>query len=200
MPNDPVSTSRISRRSLGTLFAGAAASLSLSGLPVGVRAQTAPAPTPRSLDVPYVPTPQEVVDKMLSLAQVRDGDYLIDLGCGDGRIPVTAAQRFNIRAYGVDIDPKRIAEARENAKGAGVIDKVVFEEKNLFDTKLSDATVLTLYLLPRINLELRPRILSELKPGTRVVSHAFDMGDWEPDRTEQVNGRKIFLWTVPARA
>ncbi len=179
---------------------GAAASFTLSGLPFDARAQTTPAPAPLNLDVPYVPTPQEVVDKMLSLAQVRDGDYLIDLGCGDGRIPVTAAQRFNIRAYGVDIDPKRITEAREKAKEAGVTDKVVFEEKNLFDTNLSDATVLTLYLLPRINLELRPRILSELKPGTRVVSHAFDMGDWAPDQFEKVNGRNVYLWTVPARA
>lgn len=194
MTSHPASNSRVSRRSAVTLISGAVTALAL---PMRAVAQsTAPPPT---LDVPYVPTPPEVVDKMLMLAQVRDGDYLIDLGCGDGRIPVTAAQRFNIRAYGVDIDPKRIAEAKANAQEKGVSDKVTFEVKNLFDTKIGDATVLTLYLLPKINLELRPRILSELKPGTRVVSHAFDMGDWKPDRTDQVNGRNVYLWTVPKR-
>lgn len=187
-------SNRMSRRSAVALFAGAAAS---AALPIRAFAQTTTAPP--SLDVPYVPTPQEVVDKMLHLAQVREGDYLIDLGCGDGRIPVTAAKQFNIRAYGVDIDPKRIAEAKANAEKEGVADKVTFEVKNLFDTKIGEATVLTLYLLPKINLELRPRILSELKPGTRVVSHAFDMGDWKPERTEMVNGRSVHLWTVPKR-
>lgn len=194
MSSDPVTTRRMSRRSAATLIAGVAVSLVR---PARAVAQTATALP--NLDVPYVPTPQEVVDKMLMLAQVREGDYLIDLGCGDGRIPVTAAQRFNIRTYGVDIDPKRIAEAKANAHENGVSDKVVFEVKNLFDTKIAEATVLTLYLLPRINLELRPRILSELKPGTRVVSHAFDMGDWKPDRSEQVNGGNVYLWTVPKR-
>jgi SAM-dependent methyltransferase len=194
MSSKSVSTERISRRSAAALFAGAAVSIALPS-----RAHAQASAVPPNLDVPYVPTPQEVVDKMLMMAQVREGDYLIDLGCGDGRIPVTAALRFNIRAYGVDIDPRRIEEAKASAQEKGVSDKATFEVKNLFDTKIADATVLTLYLLPRINLELRPRILSELKPGTRVVSHAFDMGDWKPDRSEQVNGRNVHMWTVPKR-
>jgi SAM-dependent methyltransferase len=149
------------------------------------------------LDVPYVATPQAVVDKMLEIANVTGDDYLIDLGCGDGRIPITAAQRFGTKALGVDIDPIRVQQANTNAAGARVTDKVEFREQDLFKTDFSKATVLTMYLLPRINLELRPRILSELKPGTRVVSHAFDMGDWKPDKMVEVEGRKIYLWIVP---
>lgn len=165
----------------------------------GVSRLMADTKSPPKLDVPYVPTPKDVVDKMLELARVGSDDYLIDLGCGDGRIPVTAAQRFGISAYGVDIDPVRIAEARENAREAGVENKVRFEVRNLFQTDISRASVLTLYLLPHVNLELRPRILSELKPGTRVVSHQFDMGDWQPEKTVHVNGRTIYLWRVPQR-
>jgi hypothetical protein len=150
------------------------------------------------LDVPFVPTPPQVVERMLELAQVTKDDFLIDLGSGDGRIPIAAAKR-GARAFGVDIDPKRIAEARENAKTAGVTDKVNFNEQNLFDTKIGDASVLTMYLLWHINLELRPRILSELKPGTRVVSHAFDLGDWEADRHDVIDGRHIYMWVVPAQ-
>jgi hypothetical protein len=154
--------------------------------------------TPK-LDVPYVPTPQPVVDKMLEMAQVRGDDFLIDLGSGDGRIPITAAQRYGTRGFGVDINPERVTEARENARRAGVTEKVEFREANLFNTDISDATVLTLYLLPDVNLKLRPRILGELRPGTRVVSHAFDMGDWNPERTEVVEGKTVYLWTVPAK-
>jgi precorrin-6B methylase 2 len=150
------------------------------------------------LDVPYVPTKQTVVDAMLKLANVSKGDIHYDLGCGDGRIVISAAKRGAI-ATGVDIDPQRIKEANENAKKAGVTDKVTFIEGNLFDMDFSKATVLTLYLLPNINLKLRPKILSELKPGTRIVSHAFDMGDWEPEKQIVVDGSTIYFWTVPEK-
>jgi ribosomal protein L11 methylase PrmA len=137
---------------------------------------------------------------MLEIANVTGNDYLIDLGCGDGRIPITAAKSFGTKAMGVDIDPARVQQANANAVSARVTDKVEFKEQDLFKTDFSKATVLTMYLLPRINLELRPRILSELKPGTRVVSHAFDMGDWKPDKVVEVEGRKIYLWIVPEPA
>lgn len=155
---------------------------------------------PVKLDVPYVQTPDAVVDRMLELAQVAESDYVIDLGSGDGRIPIAAARKYGARGFGVDIDPARVTEANENAQQAGVTDKVEFREQDLFDTDISDASVLTMYLLARINLELRPRILDELRPGTRVVSHAFDMGDWTPDRHENVANSDVYLWIVPAKA
>jgi len=148
-------------------------------------------------DVIYVPTPQAVVDRMLELAKVGKGDVLYDLGSGDGRIPVTAAKRFGIRAVGIDIDPERIREANENAQKNGVTQLVQFRQEDLFTTNFSEATVVTLYLLPDLNLKLRPRLLAELKPGTRIVSHQFDMGKWKPDRTVELGGRTIYLWTVP---
>ncbi len=151
-----------------------------------------------NLDVPYVPTRQTVVDAMLKMANVTKGDIHYDLGCGDGRIVISAAKKGAI-ATGVDIDPQRIKEAKENAKNAGVSDKVTFIEGNLFDLDFSKATVLTLYLLPSVNMKLRPKILSELKPGTRIVSHAFDMGDWEPEKKIVVDGSTIYFWTVPER-
>jgi hypothetical protein len=155
--------------------------------------------TPESLDVPYVPTPQSVVDKMLDIAKVTGEDYLIDLGSGDGRIPIAAAKRFGTKGMGVEIDPVRVQEAKTNAVNARVADKVEFKKQDLFETDLSQATVLTMYLLPRVNLQLRPRILNKLKPGTRVVSHSFDMGDWKPDQKIIVDGRPIYLWIVPER-
>ena len=155
---------------------------------------TTPAP-----DVIFVPTPQEVVDKMLELAKVGKGDVLYDLGSGDGRIPVTAAKRFGIRATGIDIDPQRIAEANENARKNGVSHLVRFRQENLFKADFSQATVVTLYLLPDLNVKLRPRLLAELKPGTRIVSHQFDMGTGQPERKLELNGRTIYLWTVPPR-
>lgn len=151
-----------------------------------------------NLDVPYVPTDQKVVDAMLDLAGVKEGDIHYDLGCGDGRIVISAAKKGAI-GTGVDIDPKRIEEANINAKAAGVEDKVTFVEGNLFDMDFSKATVLTLYLLPDVNLKLRPKILRELKPGTRVVSHAFDMGDWKPEKQIVVEGSTLYFWTVPER-
>jgi ribosomal protein L11 methylase PrmA len=154
----------------------------------------------KKLDVPYVPTPQTVVDAMLSLAAVNKDDVVYDLGCGDGRIVITAAKKYGARGVGVDIDPDRIQEANANAKLAGISDRVKFIELDLFQTDFKEATVVTLYLLPSINLKLRPKLLSELKAGTRVVSHAFDMGDWKPDKTESVNGdRTIYFWIIPEK-
>jgi SAM-dependent methyltransferase len=152
----------------------------------------------RTPDVIFVPTPQEVVDEMLKVAGVKKGDVLYDLGSGDGRIPVTAAKRFGIRAVGIDIDPERIKEARANAKKAGVDNLVKFRNEDLFKTSFRDATVVTLYLLPELNVRLRPRLLKELKPGTRIVSHQFDMGDWKPEKEIDVDGRTVYFWTVPA--
>lgn len=147
-------------------------------------------------DVPYVPTKQEVVEAMLTLANVGANDMLYDLGCGDGRIVVTAAKKFGAKAVGIDIDPERIQEARANAKNAAVEDKVAFLQQNLFDADFSKASVVSLYLLPSVNLKLRPKLL-KLKPGTRIVSHAFDMGDWKPDKQMSVGNSTIYLWTVP---
>lgn len=150
-------------------------------------------------DVIYVPTPQPVVDAMLKLAKVRKDDVLYDLGSGDGRIPITAAKVYGVRAVGIDIDPTRIAEANANAKAQGVTDRVTFRQADLFESDFSEASVVTLYLLESLNEKLRPKLLAELKPGTRIVSHAFGMGDWEPEVTEEVEGKTIHLWTVPAR-
>ena len=148
-------------------------------------------------DVIFVPTPQEVVERMLQVAKVGPGDVLYDLGSGDGRIAITAAKKYGIRAIGIDIDPERIAEANENAKQAGVAKLVRFRQEDLFKADFRDATVVTLYLLPELNEKLRPRLWAELRPGTRIVSHQFDMGTWRPERKIELNGRTIYLWTVP---
>lgn len=149
------------------------------------------------LDVPYVPTPMRVVDRMLDMAEVGPSDYLIDLGSGDGRIPVAAARR-GARALGVDIDPMRIDEAHAAARLAGVETRARFRRQDLFETPLREASVVTMYLLPDVNLRLRPRILTELRPGTRVLSHNFTMGDWRPDAEEERDASRIYLWIVPA--
>lgn len=151
------------------------------------------------LDVPYVPTPMDVVEAMLDVAKVSKNDVVYDLGCGDGRIVVTAAKKYGATGIGVDLNPERIREANENAKEKGVEKKVKFYEGNLFDFDFSKASVLTLYLLPDVNLQLMPKILKEMKPGSRVVSHAFDMGDWKPDKQISVDGRTVYMWTVPKR-
>jgi len=150
----------------------------------------------RSPDVIFVPTPAEVIEKMLELARVTPKDVLYDLGCGDGRIVVAAAKK-GARAVGIDIDPQRIKEANANAKAENVTEKVRFIENDLFEQNIGEATVVTLYLLPRLNEKLKPKLLKELKPGTRIVSHAFDMGDWKPEETAQVGGTTVYLWRVP---
>lgn len=149
--------------------------------------------------VPYFPTPQAVVDRMLEIAELKESDFLIDLGCGDGRIPVTAAARYGTPGLCVDADAQRIVEAKDNAAKAGVADKVDIRKEDLFDTDIGKASVLTLYLSLRINIKLRPRILEKLQPGARVLSHDFNMGDWLPDRTERVTGHVLYLWVVPAK-
>ena len=156
--------------------------------------QAAPLRTP---DVIFVPTPQEVVDAMLKMAQVGPNDVLYDLGSGDGRIPITAAKTYGIRAVGIDIDPQRIREANEAARAAGVADKVRFLNQDLFTTNISEATVVTLYLLPSLNLRLIPKLNTELKVGTRIVSHAFDMGAARPLQTQTIEGRTIYYWRTP---
>ncbi|WP_242058445.1 class I SAM-dependent methyltransferase [Microcoleus sp. FACHB-SPT15] len=152
-------------------------------------------------DVPYVPTPNEVVARMLELANVTGDDILYDLGSGDGRIVITAAQKHGTRGTGIDINPELVQQSQANAQAANVADRVEFVQQDLFQTDLSDATVVTLYLLPDVNLKLRPKLLQELKPGTRIVSHDFDMGEWEPARVEQVQGptrqHTIYHWVVP---
>jgi SAM-dependent methyltransferase len=153
----------------------------------------------RPLDVPYVPTPMGVVDAMLSLASVRKSDTLIDLGCGDGRIVIRAAERFGCRGIGVDLDPVRVAEARQNAREKKVEALTQFVVGDVFEFDFSKATVVTMYLLPSINLKLRPRLQAELAPGTRIVSHDFDMGDWKPERRREVENSVIYLWTIPNR-
>jgi precorrin-6B methylase 2 len=151
-------------------------------------------------DVVYVPTPHEVVNAMLTLARVGPGDVVFDLGSGDGRIPIAAVRDFGAaRATGVDIDPQRIQEATASLEASGLGDRVRFLNQDLFETDISEATVVTLYLLPSLNLKLLPKFRAELRPGTRIVSHAFDMGDWAPEQTVDVNGRFIYIWTIPPR-
>jgi trans-aconitate methyltransferase len=157
-------------------------------------------PLDKEPEVPYVPTHERIVAEMLKVAKVGKSDVLYDLGSGDGRIVITAAKRFGTRGIGVDIDPVRVKEARENAAKAGVADRVKFLQQDLFETDIREATVVTLYLLPEVNLRLRPKLLSELKPGTRVVSHNYDMGDWTPLKTLQVRvpeDHTIYYWVVP---
>ena len=147
--------------------------------------------------MPYVSTPQNVVDKMLEMAQVKKGDVVYDLGCGDGRIVITAARRYGARGVGIDLDPARIQEANENLAAAKLQGQVRFVEGDLFKADFSEATVVALYLLPEVNLALRPLLWKQLRPGTRVVSHGFDMGpEWPPERIERVNDSPIFSWTI----
>ena len=163
----------------------------------------------RTPDVPYVPTTEPAVEAMLKLAGVKKGDVVYDLGCGDGRI-VIAAARLGARGVGVDINPVRIGEAKENARKAGVDKQVRFEENDLFQADIHDATVVTLFLLPDVNLRLRPKLLQDLKPGTRVVSNTFDMGDWKAEKEISVGesddgqysglSKRLYLWTIPARS
>jgi ribosomal protein L11 methylase PrmA len=154
----------------------------------------------REPDVHFVPTPQTVVDGMLKLANVRRGDVVYDLGCGDGRLVITAAKEFGARAVGIDINPERITESLEKAREARVTDRVDFRNEDLFEADIKEATVVTLYLLQSLNVKLRPKLWKELKPGTRVVSNTFDMGNWQPQEQIEVDGRTVYLWTIPANA
>jgi ribosomal protein L11 methylase PrmA len=174
--------------------------LALTSIPTRAYAQAAAQEAPtRRPDVIYVPTPEEVVEAMLQVANVSKNDVVYDLGCGDGRIPVTAAKKYGARGVGIDIDPQRIKEANENVQKNGVGDKVRIMNADLFTTDISEATVVTLYLLPSLNVKLMPKLMKELRPGTRIVSHAFDMGDWKPEKELDVNGRKVYFWTIPKR-
>jgi ubiquinone/menaquinone biosynthesis C-methylase UbiE len=155
----------------------------------------------RKLDVWYVATPHEVVDRMLDVARVRTGDVVYDLGCGDGRMVIAAAKKFGTRGVGIDLDPARIREAQANAQRAGVDKSITFKVGDLFETDLSEATVVMLYLLPEVNRRLKPKLFAELQPGARVVSHDFDMGpDWPPDRHVKFGNDNIYMWVMPARA
>ena len=169
--------------------------LGLYGI-AGAQEQAAPL---RGPDVIFVPTPNDVVSKMMELANVTKKDTVYDLGCGDGRIVITAAQKYGARGVGIDIDPERVKEATENVQKAGVADRVKIIRGDLFQTDISPATVVTLYLLTDLNLKLRPKLLKELNPGTRIVSHAFSMGDWKPERTADVHGTTVYLWRIPPR-
>jgi ribosomal protein L11 methylase PrmA len=179
------------------LIALAAACSLAAPLPLLAQAQKQPAK--QYPDVIFVPTPQEVVEDMLRLANVQKGDVLYDLGSGDGRIAITAARKYGIKTTGIDIDPERIREANENAKKAGVTNLVQFRQEDLFTADFRDATVVTLYLLPDLNVKLRPKLWNELKPGTRIVSHQFEMGAWKPEKRLESNGRTIYFWTVPPK-
>ncbi|HEX5606616.1 MAG TPA: class I SAM-dependent methyltransferase [Candidatus Binatia bacterium] len=149
--------------------------------------------------VPFVPSPQEVVDKMIELGGVKPGDVVYDLGSGDGRIVVAAAKR-GAKAVGFEIDGDLVKQSQENIRAAGVQDAAEIRQQDILTVDLSPASVVTMYLLPDVNLKLRPNLLSQLKPGSRVVSHSFDMGDWKPDKIERVEGRTIYLWIIPAKA
>ena len=151
-----------------------------------------------TLDVPYEPTSYEIAEEMLRMAGVKKDDLVYDLGCGDGRIVIMAAKERGARGIGVDLDPQRIKESVVNAKKAGVTNKVRFLNQDLFKTDFRDATVMMLYLWPEVNLKLRPKLLSELKPGTRVVSHSHTMGDWNPDAKSQVSNHNLYFWVIPS--
>ena len=185
----------LARRSLTVIAALLLLSIS-AGRPMPVQAQDSSYENKKI--VPFVPTPQDVVDKMIELAGVKKGDTVYDLGSGDGRIVITAAKK-GARAVGFEIDGDLGKESRENIQKAGVQNSAEIRQQDILTVDLSAASVITMYLLPDVNLRLRPNILSQLKPGSRVVSHAFDMGDWKPDRTERINGRTVYLWIVPAK-
>jgi SAM-dependent methyltransferase len=156
--------------------------------------------TTASAQVPYIQTPDPIVMEMLKLASVGENDVVYDLGSGDGRIVVAAAKHFGARGVGIDIDPERVADGIAKARTHGVDGRVKFIQGDLFAADVGEATVVTLYLVPRINLKLRPKLLRELKPGTRIVSHNFDMGDWKPERTVRVGRSKLYYWVVPRPA
>lgn len=196
----------MNRRTLFGVFVASVVALVAFAIAVPIEWADAPPPQASLLapgevrkDVPYVPTRPETVAEMLRMAQVSSDDLVYDLGSGDGRIVISAAKDHGARGVGIDIDPVRIREANENATAAGVTERVRFVEGNLFEADLRDATAVTLYLLPEVNIKLRPKLLEELRPGTPVVSHDFSMGEWEPDERKEIGGDVLMLWIIPAR-
>jgi SAM-dependent methyltransferase len=189
-------------RSLGTILCALGLAASAAGISCVDRPNSEQSSL-RSPDVHYEPTSPEVVDIMLRLAAIKPGEVVYDLGCGDGRIIITAVRDYGARGVCVDIDPKRIAESQENAREAGVTDQIRFLNQDLFVTDVSDGAVVMLFLSPALNLKLRPKLLRELKPGARIVSHWHDMDDWKPQKTMRVRSsgreRNVYLWTIPAR-
>jgi len=183
----------LARRSLTVI-----AALLLSSISAGRPMQAQDSSFENKKIVPFVPTPQEVVDKMIELGGVKKGDTVYDLGSGDGRIVITAAKK-GARAVGFEIDGDLVKESRQNIQKAGVENLAEIRQQDILTVDLSPASVVTMYLLPDVNLKLRPNVLSQMKPGSQVVSHAFDMGDWKPDKTERIDGRTIYLWIVPAK-
>lgn len=180
------------------LFMLAGPPLCTAAIAEPARSEREPAKLTRPLDVWYVATPHEIVDRMLDVAKVRTGDVVYDLGCGDGRMVIAAAKKFGTRGVGIDLDPARIREARANAKAQGVDQLVTFRVADLFETDLREATVVMLYLLPEVNRRLKPKLFAELRPGARVVSHDFDMGrDWPPDRYVKLGTDGIYMWEMP---
>lgn len=153
-----------------------------------------------SLDVPYAATPYEIADEMVRLADVRSDDVVYDLGCGDGRLVIAAVRKAGCRGVGIDIDPERIKESRQNAIIAGLQDRVRFVEQNFFESDVREATVMLIYLFPDVNIKLRAKFLKEMKPGSRLVSHAFDMGDWKPDNSASIRTQRVYFWVIPANA
>jgi len=179
----------------------AAALLLLFAVGTATAAEETASRPKRKLDVWYVPTPHEIVDRMLDVAKVRAQDVVYDLGCGDGRMVIAAAKKYGTRGVGVDLDPARIREARANAKRAGVEGLVSFKVADMFETDIREATVVMLYLLPELNRRLKPKLFAELRPGARVVSHDWDMGrDWPPEEYHKLGGDGIYLWVMPERA
>ena len=181
----------------GFLWAFAAAVLAAAPAAYAQQKDFKPHVGQQGKDVVWVPTPDEVVERMLNMAQAKPEDYVIDLGAGDGKIAIAAAKKFGARSLGVEYNPDMVAHAQRNAQAAGVLGKAQIVQGDIFVTDFTQATVLTLYLLPSLNMKLRPQILA-MRPGTRVVAHAFNMEDWEPDETSDVDGRRVYLWIVPA--
>jgi SAM-dependent methyltransferase len=196
--SDFVSGRAACRRSFVSALGALACIASMFAAPPSLANDAEASRPARKLDVWYVPTPHQIVGRMLDAANVRMGDVVYDLGCGDGRMVIAAAKKYSTRGYGVDLDPRRIREARANAKKAGVEHLVTFEVGDMFETDISEATVVLLYLLPELNKRLKPKLLSELRPGARVVSHDWDMGkDWPPDREIKLGTSGIYLWRIP---
>lgn len=182
---------------LQRLFAFAALAALLSGPALAQTKEYQPQVGQQGKDVIWVPTPDDIVNRMLTMAQATPADYVVDLGAGDGKIAIAAAKKFGAKSLGIEYNPDMAKHAQGNVEKAGVTDKARIQQGDIFATDFRSATVVTMYLLPALNLKLRPTILA-MKPGTRIVSHSFTMDDWEPDETSSMDGRRMFFWRVPA--